>query len=813
MFNTYLLVFLRLFKKQKFYSFINITGLAIGIACFIILMLLVIDDSGYDTYNEKADRIYRVYISSDINGNASNTSKTACPLGSTLKNEFPEVENFARLGYFGQYRLRYKDIVFREGDVYTADSTYFDIFNLPFVCGNPKTALIQPYSIVISERAAEKYFGKENPLGKHFIVDDTMTFNITGVLKNYPAKSHFSCNFLLSMSTYPQSQNQDWINSHYTTYVLFKQKINPREFEKKMQRLVGEKVFPQAQAILGINQKDFLSKGNRYGLFLQPLTSIYLYSQSHYNIELNTDWGDVKKGNIYFSYIFIVIGIFILAIAVFNFMNLITAKSENRAREVGIRKTLGSDRKNLIWQFITESTLTCFLSVLIACVLTLLVLPAFNNFINRELTFDLFNNYYTIPLLLVFTLVIGILSGSYPAFYLSSFQPSHILKSKSRRKKNSLRSALVIIQFTISITLIIGTMIIKDQLDYILHKDLGFQKEQLIIINNASAIKNRIESFKQILSNNPAILSSTNSSLMFQTGIPGSTFQIEGAPITEFKNSQFLDVDYDFAKTYKIKILDGRNFSKEYSTDSSSVVINETAAKILNVTNPVGKTLYWIQTGRKGMVPLRIIGVVKNFNYESLHQGIRPLVFHISPVNQAASMLAIRIRTNDYSSAINSIKQAWNKFTEVRDFYCTVLDESLERMYRSEIKLGQIISAFSMLAIFIACLGLFGLAAFITEQRTKEIGIRKTLGASIIGIVVLLSKEFAKWVLLANLISWPLAYFIMTKWLQNFAYRIELGVTVFFLSGLIALLIAVTTVSFQTVKAALNNPINSLRYE
>jgi putative ABC transport system permease protein len=813
MFSTYLLIFLRVFKKQKFYSFINIAGLAIGIACFIILTLLVLDESGYDTYNEKADRIYRVYISSEINGNASNSSKTACPLGSTLKSEFPEVQNFARLGYFGQYKFRYKDIVFRESDVYTADSTYFGIFTLPFKFGNPKTALIQPNSIVITEKAAEKYFGTENPLGKQFIVDDTTTFNVTGVLKNFPRKSHFSCNFLLSMSTYPATQSQNWINGFYTTYVLFKQKIDPREFEKKLQRLVYEKVGPQASEILGINLKEFLTKGNRYGLFLQPLTSIYLYSQPHYNIELNTEWGDVKKGNIYYSYIFMAIGIFILAIAVFNFMNLVTARSENRAREVGIRKTLGSDRKNLIWQFISESTLTCFLSVLIACGLTIFILPTFNSFLNREITFNLFNNFYTIPLLIAFTLVIGIISGSYPAFYLSSFQPSHILKSKSGRKKNSLRSALVIIQFTISITLIIGTLIIKNQLNYVLNKDLGFKKERLLIVNNASAIKDRAEAFKQILSENPGVVSSTNSSLMFQTGIPGSTFQIEDSPITEFKNFQLLDVDYDFARTYGIKIIDGRYFSKDYSTDSSAVVINETAAKILNAANPVGKVLYWLHTGSKGKVPLRIIGLVKNFNYESLHQGVRPLVFHISRVNQAASMLAIRIRTDDYSSTINSIKKAWTDFTGIRDFYCTVLNENLERMYRNEIKIGQIISAFSLLAILIACLGLFGLAAFITEQRTKEIGIRKTLGASVFGIVVLLSKEFTKWVLLANLISWPVAYFIMNKWLQNFAYRIELGFTVFLVSGAIALLIAITTVSFQTIKAALNNPINSLRYE
>jgi putative ABC transport system permease protein len=813
MFENYFKVAFRNLKRNKIFSLINIAGLAVGITCFIILALFAFDEYGFDTFNKNADRIYRVYVSSDINGNASNTSKTACPLGSTLKNEFPEVENFARIGFFGQYDLRYKDKVFREGGIYTADSTYFQIFSLPLISGNPKTALVRPNSIVISERAANKYFGDENPLGKKFIVNDTTSFTVTAVMKNYPKKSHFDCDFLISMSTYPQTQDQNWLDSKYTTYVLFKQKINPREFEKKMERLVNEKVGPQAAAIIGINLKEFFNMGNRYGFFLQPLNSIYLYSQSHYNIESNTEWGNVKSSNIYFTYVFIAIGSFILLIAVFNFMNLTTAKSEGRAKEVGIRKTLGSDRTKLIWQFITESTIICFISVVAAYVLLKLVLPSFNNFVGREISFNLFDNFYAIPLLLIFTLVVGFLAGSYPAFYLSAFPPSHVLKSKSGKSKSGFRNTLVIIQFAISITLIIGTLIIKNQLDYILNKDLGFNKDKLIVINNASNLGNRVEAFKQEIAGIPNVLSSTNSSLMFQSGIPGGSFQIENAPESEFKTCQFLDVDYDFAKTYQIEILKGRYFSKNYSTDTNAIVLNESALKIFRTENPIGKILYNVKTDEKGKVPYTIIGVVKNFNYESLHQVIRPLALHISPVRQAGFFLTIRVRTEDYASTIGQINQTWRNFTQGRNFNCTVLNDNLENMYTDEIKIGQITTLFSLLAIFIACLGLFGLAAFVTEKRIKEIGIRKALGASEFEIVLMLTKDFTKWVVIANLIAWPVSFFVMNKWLQNFAYRIELNWIVFVLSGLIALAIAIVTVSLQAVKAALTNPVNSLKYE
>jgi putative ABC transport system permease protein len=813
MLKNYFKIAVRSIIRHRVFSFINIIGLASGITCFIILTLLVVDEQGYDAFNKQADRIYRVYVSSDINGNASNSSKTAGPLGETLKSEFPEVQNYSRLGYFGQYDLKYDDKLFREWEIYAADSTYFELFSLPLVYGDPKTALVDPRSIVLTERTAHKYFGDQNPMGKQFIVDDTTTFLITGVMKDFPQKSHFSCNFLISMSTYPESKSQNWIDAKYTTYVLFKYKINPRDVEKKLVRMVDEKVAPQAEAAFGINIRNFFAKGNRYGLFLQPLTSIHLYSQSHYGIELNTEWGSVRIGSIYYSYLFIAIGSFILLIAIFNFMNLTTAKSDGRAKEVGIRKTLGSDKTSIMWQFLVESTVTCLCAVFVAYGLVQLLLPVFNNFVGKQLALDLFDNFYTIPLLLVFMLVVGILSGSYPAFYLSSFQPSHILKPKSGKRKRSFRSALVIIQFTISIALIISTLIVKNQVHYILTKDLGFEKEHMIVINNASALGKRVESFKQELSSLPEVISSTNSSVMFQSGIPGSSFRIENAPATEFITCQFLDVDNDFVNTYNVQVEKGRYFSKEFVTDSSAVVMNESAARIFKVDQPVGKLLYKVNIHSKGDQAYRIVGVIKDFHYESLHQRIRPLILHLSPVQQAGSIFSIRIRANNFSSSIQAIKEKWQNFTNGRNINCTLLNDKLEKMYGTEIRLETVTAVFSSLAIGIACLGLFGLAAFITEKRIKEIGIRKVLGASMMEIIILLTKEFTRWVALANIIAWPIAYSLMNAWLQEFAYRIEINLWMFILAGSIAMVIALVTVGYHTIKAAVSNPIDALRYE
>ena len=815
MLSNYLKIFTRTLARQKVFSFINITGLAIGITCFLILNLFVLDEQGFDKFNEKEDQIYRVIVHSRFNNEESTNSKSAAPLGAALKKDFPEVINYTRLGYFGQHKLRYNDKVFREGDIYTADSTYFDIFTMPFLYGDAKNSLKNPNSIVISETASKKYFWNENPVGKTFIVDDNASYLITGVIKDFPKKSHFSCNFLLAMSTYPETTAQDWLSTTYTTYLLLKKGTDPKEFNEKMKSTVLNYVGPQASAILGFSFSDFFKRGNSYSYHIQPLSSIYLYSQSEYGVDTNTEWGNIRQSKITYSYLFMAIGTFILLIAVFNFMNLATAKSEKRAREVGIRKTLGSDRQNLIFQFISESIFTCLLSVALSIVFTQLALPSFNDFVNRELSLNLLSSIYTIPVLLIFTCVVGIISGSYPAFYLSSFQSSHVLKSGTGNKsrKSRVRSVLVILQFAISIVLIIGTIVIKSQLEYIQNKNLGFNKEALIVTTNGTAIRSKLNAFHQEIAKNPKVLSSTASSLMFASGIPGSGYVYGKMSGSNVITSQYLDVDYDFAKTYQIRIKQGRFFSRDFGSDSSAVVINEEFAKILKDKDPIGKNLGIVSSRKNSVTPCKLIGIVKDFNYESLHKKVRPLALHLGPVRQASTVIAIRVKTEDINQTIKWIEKVWKQFAGKENINVRFVDENLARMYRTEEKIGNITTVFSTLAIIIACLGLFGLVSFITEQRTKEIGVRKVLGASIREIILLVSKEFIKWVLLANLIAWPIAFYIMNNWLENFAYRTSLNWYVFVASGIMALVIAITTVSYQVAKVAVQNPVTSLRYE
>ena len=814
-------------KRDKIFSFINIAGLAIGIVCFLTLALFILDELSYDNYNKNADQIYRVIVKQNINGIESINSKTPGPLGPTLLEQLPETVSYTRIGYYGQYRLRYKDKVFNEGNIYAVDSSFFDVFTLSFIEGDPRTALVNPNTMVITETAAKKYFGNENPLGKTLTVersfkadylnqdkgyvDRNESFLITGLIKDFPRNSSFRCNFLSSISTY--KINKYWLDLWYSTYIVLKKGTNAGEYEKKLQDIVYNKVGPLAKGILGVTLEDFIKAGNTYAYQLQPLKSIYLYSQKDYGIDLNTEWGDIKNSDITYVYVFSAIAFFILIIAVINFMNLVTARSEKRSKEVGIRKTLGSNKLKLIWQFIGEAILMSFLSVLLAIMLLEIILPLFNSLVGKELKLN-FINFYTIPLLLVFIIIVGVLSGSYPAFYLSSFQPLHVLKSNflKGKKKSGIRSVLVIMQFSISITLLIGTIIIKNQLDYIQTKNLGFNKEHLFSIMNAGVLDKKVHPFKVELLKNSNVLSVTNSSQMFRAGIPGNGYLYNKKYGTDPTGCQFVDVDYDFLKTYQIKLKEGRFFSEAFSTDSSAVLINEAAERIFGDKNPVGKEVTRIGKN-EWRKTFKIIGVIKDFNYESLHYNIRPLVLHLHSPTEADNYITVRIASGDPRKTIDYIKNNWDKFAAGDYMYSRFVDENLARLYESEQKTSIITTIFSLLAIIIASLGVFGLSAFVAEQKTKEIGIRKVLGASISEIILLLSKEFAVWVLISNIIAWPVAYYVMNNWLRNFAYRINMSWSVFVLAGLLALVIALVTVSFQTIKAAKANPINSLKYE
>jgi putative ABC transport system permease protein len=811
---NYLKIALRNILRSKVFSFINIIGLSVGIACFVALFLFIKDELSYDKFNKKAEQIYRVYTKMVINGKESINSKTGAPLGSTLIHDFPEVQTFTRIGYFGSHVFRYNDKVFREWSIYTADSTFFDVFSLNFIAGNPKTALDRPNTIVMTESAAKKYFGNENPVGKSFTEEQNGSFLITGLIKDFPENSHFSCDILMSMSTYPITRSQYWLDLWYTTYIVLKKGTDPKAFENKMKNVVINYVGPQAEKILGIPIKEFMNKGNNYEFLIQPLKSIYLESRRNYGIDPNTEWGDVKSSDIAYVYVFSAVAICILFVAIINFMNLSTARSEKRSKEVGIRKTLGSNKLKLIWQFIIESVLMCSFSVILAMGLLEVIIPLFNKLVDKNLKMDYLSNPLTIPALIVFMVIVGILAGSYPAFYLSSFQPVQILKSSGGKgnRKSLLRSTLVVIQFAVSITLLIGTIIIKNQLGFIQSKNLGFNKEHIVTIKNVSILGDKIEPFKQELLKTPGITSVSLSSFMFRSGIPGSAYLFDrktGADPVQF---QEVDADYDFLNTFQIKIKEGRFFSKEFPSDSAAVLINEAAIRELGAHNPLEKELNrlgnpeWAKT-------FKIIGVIKDFNYESLHQQIRPLIIHLDKPHQAGFGLNIRVRTENIKNSLNTIENNWRKFAGRENIYYGFVDEDIAHLYDSEKKTSLVAALFSFLAISIACLGLFGLAAFITEQRTKEIGIRKALGASVLEIVYILSKEFTKWVIVANIIAWPVAYLVMNSWLKNFAYKVELSIWIFVISGVTALAIALITIGTHAIKAATANPIKSLKYE
>ncbi len=814
MLKNYLLISFRNLTKEKSFTIINLVGLAVGITCFIALSLFVFDELGFDTFHKNADNIYRVYVHSIINGEESLNPKSAVPLGPAVKNIFAEVENFTRIDYPGNHEFRYGEKVFRESQIYAVDSTYFEVFDFPLITGDRHTVLDKPNSVVLTETSAKKYFGNKNPVGKTIIVDEKDSYLVTGLMKDFPKKSHFSCDFLVSMSTFSRSESQYWLDQWHTTYLVLKEGTNPEELQKKMASLVTDFLAPQAEKAIGLSMKDFFSNGNTYEYLLQPLTSIYLYSQRKYGLDRNAEWGQIKSGDIAYVYIVSIIAVFILLLAVINFINLSTAKSEKRAKEVGIRKTLGSDRKKLITQFITESVIMVFFSVLISLVLLEMILPFFNSFINRDLSLDFINNLYTIPLLIIFTLVVGILAGSYPAFYLSSFQPVQVIKSSysGKRRKQFLRSIMVIGQFAVSITLITGTIIINNQLEYIQNKNLGFEKEQLVSISYSSALQNRLEPLKNELKKNPKIIDVTNSSVMFRSGIPGMGYLFNETSGMNIVSSQYLNVDYDFLKTFGIKLKEGRYFSEDFASDSNAVLINESAVREFNAGIAIGKII--TQIGNNGVRDVyNIIGVVKDFNYQSLHEEVRPLILHLDSVRQAGSILTIRINSQDMINTIKYIESEWRDFSADENFSLNFLNDRLAKMYENDERVRTITTVFSILAIFIACLGLFGLVAFVAEQKTKEIGIRKVMGASVMEILILLSKQFTKWVIISSVIASPIAYYFMESWLQDFAYRTEIDWSIFLIAGLIALLIALLTISIQTIKAALANPVKSVKYE
>ncbi len=804
MFKNYFKTAWRNIRKNKLFSFINILGLSLGIATCFIIMLYVQNELSYDKFNKNADRIARVVFKADISGGKINESVSMPPVAATMKRDFPQVEDATRILGFGTPRITYDNVDFKNDRFAMADPNIFSIFTLPMIEGNPKTALAEPNAIVVTQQTAEKYFGKADPMGKIITVDldSNRLYKVTGVIKNIPANSHFHFDLFGSMSGWADAKSDTWMGGGYHTYVLLKPGTNLKSIEAGFPAMVKKYMGPQIQQAMGLSLEQFISKGNSLGFALQRLTDIHLHSDTSNEFE--------PGGNASYVYIFAGVALFMLIVACINFINLSTAGASKRAKEVGIRKVAGSGKFQLISQFLSESVLITFFALLIAIAMVVLALPAFNSISGQHLSFDV----KPVLALIGLGLIVGIIAGIYPAFYLSSFKPIAVLKGKltAGHKSFGLRSGLVVFQFFISVALIIGTIVVYRQMQFMRNKDLGFNKDQLITIPNSYVLGKNEKAFEQQMLQDPRIVNATLSP--YKPVGPSDYNNALAYP--EGNDHQIVDgveyhVDEQYIPTMGMQMINGRNFSKAFPTDSTGIILNETAARAFgwNSETAVGKTIVRENSIRGSNIPFHVIGVVKNFNFKSLHEAISPLYM----VLESDGGLIFRFKTADIAGLLTTMKKDWDSYNTGEPFTYSFIDDLFNKTYLAEQKTGTILNIFSVMIIFVACLGLFGLVTYTSEQRTKEIGIRKVLGASVTQVTQMLSKEFLKLVLIASLIAFPVAWWGMNKWLQGFAYRTTISWWVFAVAGVIALLIALLTVSFQAIKAAMANPVKSLRTE
>jgi putative ABC transport system permease protein len=796
---------IRSFKRQRAYVIINILGLSIGIACSLLIALFVINEAGFDKFNIKKDRIFRAILNGRLGGQEVTIATSAAVMGPAMLREFPEVEDFLRMHGIST-KLEYNKQIFIEDDVVEVDSSFFNFFSIPVLKGDPATLLNTPYKAVLSESTAKKIFGNEDPVDKPVrIGTDTIKYTVSGVMADVPSNSHFEADILISFVTNPQSKSTRWMANNLSTYFLLKPYTDYKVIDKKLPEVLVKYVGPELQSYLGVSMEDFEKQGNKYRFFLQKLKDIHLDNSIQQEFKPAID----PK----FLIIFGSIAVLIVLIAAINFMNLSTAQAVRRAKEVGIKKIGGSSRGMLIIQFLSESFLLSFISLILALIIIKLTIPFFNNLLGTSLDLSLFKRWITLPLLLLLAIVTGFLSGSYPALFLSSFSPYEVLKGsvKNSMKNGRLRRVLVVFQFTVSILLIVGTLIMYRQINFMLTRDVGFNKEQLIIINRADVLGTKMKAFKETVKNIPGVINIASS-----TSVPNRVENTNGYGIEGRKEESFLLVtnwvDYNYLDTYGMTLTRGRFFNESYTTDQQACLVNESAMKNFGITD-FSATRFMEPADSGNTIYLPILGVVKNFNFESLRNPIQPFIFRFQNNRMIWGYITVRLSAVNYSNTINQIKAIWKEFTSNDPLQYYFLDEDFERMYAQERQNALMAVVFAILAIFIAALGLFGLTSFTVEQRTKEIGVRRALGSSITGIYVEISKEIVILVSISALIAWPVIYYLSGKWLQNFYYRISPGVFTFLAGLTIALGIAVLTISYRVLKAARVNPAQSLKYE
>jgi putative ABC transport system permease protein len=814
MIRNYLLVAIRNLWRNKGYASLNIFGLAIGLATSIFIFLYVINELSYDRFHEKSGRIYKAWISGMMPTGELHDALTASPMAAALLADYPEVEQVVRLRQYGSFLVKNGDRVFNEAeqDFLFTDSTFFDVFSFRLLKGDPGTCLKDPRSIVLTEEYARKYFGDEDPIGKSLQIEqDTNVSVVTGVMQDFPENSHFHCKMLGSINTLPQdADNLSWVSQNFHTYLVLAEGTEVEAFETRLYDMVVKYVGPIVQQAMGIDLEQFEAAGNSYGYRLLPLKDIHLHSGLRFNLE--------PPGNPLYVYLFLGAAILVLVIAGINFMNLATAQSSGRAREVGLRKVVGSRKRHLVVQFLTESVVLSLLALVLAVTMVYILMPAYNNLIEMNLEFHVFGKSWILPALLLFAVGIGIFSGSYPAFVLASFRPSVVLsssKSSGTGGRSVLRKILIVMQFTTTIVILLGTVVVNRQLNYMQKKDPGFDRNNLLVIHRAEVLGESIEAFKENVSTHSNVIAAANTTHIPSGGFWGNAHWLEGRGRDEIYSLATYQASYDFEKALDLELVQGRFFSRDISTDSVGVVVNEAALRVLDIKDPLNTR--FVQPSYQGFPDefMPIIGVVKDFHFESMENEIKPMAIHYLS-NNFTGKLVVKLGEGNRRETVAFIQDRWEELTMEHPFEYTWLDEEFGAMFDNERNTSHLLAIFSILSIVVTCLGLLGLISYATSQRRKEIGIRKIMGASIKLVMSLFSKETAFLLGVSAMLSIP-TYFGVRAWLQKFAYHLDLSWGLYFLVlicvALFVLVVALLTVSFHSFRAASANPVDSLRYE
>ena len=804
MLKNQIVIAFRNLVRQKVFSLINLAGLTIGIASCLIIILFVSSELSYDRHHEKSGRIYRAGIEALFGDSHFFSAYTSGSMKEALEYEFGEVEEACRLFHITRPVIRIDDKSFVEDNFFYADSNFFNVFTVPLIQGDPSTALSRPNSVVLSKETTQRLFGTDNPIGETIWVNENYLLEVTGISENMPHNSHFRHDFIASIETVRPAMEQYWM--HWTsnnlyTYLLLSENAEERKFTERLQELVYKYVGPEVEVVMGIDIETFESDGGIYRFFIENIEDIHLYSES--DNQLN------EGGSITTIYFFSIIAVFILIIACINFMNLSTARFSARAKEIGVRKTFGSSKGNLMVQFLIESVVVTLIAMILAITILELTLPFLNKITYKSFELNYLTDWYIIPGLILFSLTTGVVAGSYPAFFLSSFNPVSVLKGETGSGDRSIvfRRVLVIAQFSITITLFIATFIVSGQLRFIHLKDPGYKKDGLLVLKRTHILDERQTAFREELLHNKSIINAS-----FCTSLPGYSFS--GTSTHRFGDSpeniaQTLVIwaDEHYLETMGMQMAEGRFFSADPETDTEAVIINKSLARVMGLLQPTSEALAFPH--RNLVSP--VIGVLEDANFESFHRDIRPMI--IWKLDSPAWLMAIRLNSNDIPSALAHIEEGWTKFAGDAPFVWSFMDEDLLQLYTQDIRTRKIFEIFALLALFIASLGLLGMSSFNTEKRTREIGIRKAMGASPSSIMLLLSKEMNILILVATIISWPAAWLIMTRWLDNFAYRIDPGIITFLAATATTYIVALVTVSLQSYRAAMINPVDILRNE